>query len=121
MGVHRIADGPYSVIVIDMFHYDEESNVVVRGFPTLELAAEYARRRTRDSLEELRSAGQSHAELRNQWYTFGEDCIVSGEGAEYRGAADIDFFIDHPATAEERDWMAIEKIVTSPAKPPRDR
>ena len=110
MGVHRIADGPYSVIIIDMFHYDEESEVVLRGFPTRELAVEYARRRTRDSLEEFRTPQLSHAELKRQWYTFGEDCVVSPEG--YKGAADIDFFIDHPATPEERDWQAIEKLIT---------
>ncbi len=102
-----------------MFHYDEESEMVLRGFPSLELAEEYARRRTRDSLEELRTPRLSHAELKKQWYTFGEDCIVSGGG--YKGAADIDFFIDHPATAQERDWMAIEKVVTAPATSPSDR
>ena len=110
MGEHRIADGAYSVIVIDMFHYDDESEMIIRGFPTAEMAREYARRRTRDAVEESRQAGRSHDEMRKLWHTFGEDCIVVGDS--YTGFSELDFFIDHPATPEERDWMAIEKLVT---------
>ena len=113
MGEHRIADGAYSVIIIDMFHYDDESEMIIRGFPTAELAREYARRRTRDSLEELREAGRSHAEMRERWFIFGEDCLVVGDS--YTGYSELDFFIDNPATPEERDWMAIEKMVTKKA------
>ena len=113
MGEHRIADDAYSVIVIDMFHYDDESEMIIRGFPTEELAREYARRRTRDSLEELRGDGISHDELRERWFIFGEDCLVVGDS--YTGLSELDFFIDHPATPEERDWMAVEKQVTKKA------
>jgi hypothetical protein len=105
----RIGDGAYSVLVIDMFHHDEESETIVRGFPTAELAAEYARRRTRDSLEALRKPAQSKSKLREAWYSFGEDCSVIG--GSYKGSSEIDFFIKHPATAEERDWMALEKSI----------
>ena len=97
----------YSVLVIDMYHYDSESNFSIKGFPTLELAKEFARRWTRDSLEELRKPGQTKEELRKQWFTFGEDAMVVG--GDYSGYSELDFFIDHPATKEERDWQSIEK------------
>ena len=110
MGTHRLTDhGAYGVLVIDMYHYDPDADMSVLGFPTLELAAEYARRRTRDSLEELRVSARTKEELRRRWYSFGEDCIVIGHG--YKGASEIDYFIEHPATDEERDWQAIEKLV----------
>ena len=108
MGEHRIADGAYSVIVIDMFHYDDESEMIIRGFPKAELAREYAR-----SARELRSDGLPHDELRERWFIFGEDCVVIGDS--YTGFSELDFFIDHPATPEEKDWMAIEKLVTTMA------
>ena len=98
----------YDVLVIDMFHYDEESESFVRGFPSLEIATEYARRRTRDSLEELRTDSTSPEDLRKMWYSFGEDCCVLG--GEYKGASEIDFFIAHPATSGERDWITLGKL-----------
>jgi hypothetical protein len=98
--------GNFYVRVLDMFHYmDEEEEIEVDGFATRELAREYARRRTRDSLEEQRSPGCSAEELRSLWYSFGEDCVVVGDG--YCGAHELDFFIANPATVEERDWMSL--------------
>ena len=91
-----------------MYHYDPDEDTSVLGFPTLELAAEYARRRTRDSLEELRGSARTKEELRKQWYMFGEDCIVLR--GDYKGSSEIDHFIEHPAMEEERDWKAIEKL-----------
>lgn len=35
-------------------------------------------------------------------------------GEEYSGGADLDFFIAHPATPEERDWASLESQ-TAPA------
>jgi len=96
----------YSVLVIDMFHHDAENETIVRGFPTVEMATEYARRRTRDSVEELRRPSQSSRTLREQWLRFGEDCCVIGEA--YCGVSEIDYFVSHPATREERDWQVIE-------------
>lgn len=103
--------GTFAVLVIDMCHHDPDEDTTVAGFPTLELATEYARRRTRDSLEELRSTARTKEELRKQWYMYGEDCIVLR--GEYKGASQIEHFIEHPATAEERDWLAIEKLVSA--------
>lgn len=97
--------GNFCVRVLDMFHYmDEEEEIEVDGFATRELAREYARRRTRDSLEEQRSPGSAE-DVRSQWYSFGEDCVVVGDG--YCGAHELDFFIANPATEEERDWMSL--------------
>jgi|SRR5215204_6942838 len=102
--------GGYSVLVIDMFHYDPAEDYVIRGFPTFELAKEFARRRVRDSVEELRQPGQSPEELRRQWFTFGEDASVIGGEPHYAGSHELDFFIEHTATAEERDWQAIKRL-----------
>ena len=98
----------YSVLVIDMFHHDGAEETIVRGFPSIELATEYARRRTRDSVEELRCPSQTSRALREQWLQFGEDCCVIGES--YCGVSEIDYFITHPATHEERDWHTIEAM-----------
>lgn len=107
MGERRIGDGAWSVLVIDMFHYDPDEETAVRGFRTPEAAKEYARRRTRDSLEELRKPDVTAEELRKMWYSFGEDCLVIG--GDYAGLSELDFFIANPATPEERDWEAVEK------------
>jgi hypothetical protein len=111
MSERRLTEhGAFSVMVIDMYHYDPSADLCVAGFPTFELAREYARRRTRDSLEELRGSDTSSQDLREAWFVFGEDCIVVGAG-EYRGASEIDTFIAQPATPEERNWSAIEALV----------
>ncbi|MEW6128712.1 MAG: hypothetical protein AB1757_16855 [Acidobacteriota bacterium] len=99
----------YAVLIIDMAHYREtESELLISGFPSREEAIEYARRRLRSSVEELRAMNQSAAELRRLWSIYGEDAMVIEE-AGYKGSSELDFFIAHPASAEEQDWQAIEK------------
>ena len=89
-----------------MFHYmDEDEEEIVAGFATLELAREYARRRTRDSLEEQRPDASSAEDLHGRWFSFGEDCLVIGD--TYCGGHELDYFISHPATAPERDWRSL--------------
>ena len=96
----------HTVLVLDMSHYmDPDEETMVSGFSSLELAREYARRRTRDSLEEQRSDGRSTEDLRGRWFSFGEDCLVLGD--TYRGAHELAHFISHPATPEERDWQSL--------------
>jgi len=93
-----------------MFHFadDPEHEIEIPGFPTREAAIEYARRRVRRSLEELRKPGQTPEELRHLWYTFGEDCRVIGpEGLVYRALSELEHFIRHPATPEESDYNAL--------------
>lgn len=100
----------YTVIACDMFHFadDPDHEIEIPGFLTKEAAIEYARRRVRRSVEELRKPGQTAEELRNLWYTFGEDCRVVGpEGVIYRAAAELDDFIRHPATPEACDYLAL--------------
>jgi hypothetical protein len=99
----------YSVLVIDMFQHDANEEIIVRGFATIELATEYARRRTRDSVEELRQASQNARTLRRRWLHFGKDCCVIGQ--PYCGVSELDYFITHPATHEERDWQTIEAML----------
>jgi hypothetical protein len=100
----------YSVLIIDMSHYmDEESEYRIDGFPSFELAREFARRWVRDSVEEMRERNQSADELRERWMMWGEDAFVIGD-ERYAGSHEMDFFISNPATAQERDWKAIKKI-----------
>ncbi|MFQ5903418.1 MAG: hypothetical protein ACE5JO_06990 [Candidatus Binatia bacterium] len=94
----------FAVHVIEMSHYqDPEHEGAYDGFPTLELAREFARRWVRDSVEGLRKPDQTKEELRKAWWVFGEDAFTEG----YKGSDELDYFIDHPATAEERDWESI--------------
>jgi hypothetical protein len=98
----------WSVLVIDMFHYmdPEDGERVVTGFLNPEDAIEYARRRTRSSVEESRPNAPEAAAFRTAWFMFGEDCIALGTG--YKGFAELDQFIAHPATPEEIDWASLE-------------
>jgi hypothetical protein len=100
----------YSVLVIDMFRHDPEEDYVIAGFPTFKLAKEFARRWVRDSVEEQRQPGQSKEDLRRMWYTFGEDASVIQGEPHYAGSHELDFFIEHPARPEERDWQAVKKL-----------
>ena len=93
----------FSVLVLDMHHYmDEDENFTVHGFATAELAREYARRRTRSSLEESRCADPEAT--KRAWFDWGEDCLAG----DYKGYSELDFFIANPATGDECDFVAIE-------------
>lgn len=104
----KMADNTWSVLVIDMFHYmdPEDGERLVTGFLHPEDAIEYARRRTRSSVEECRPSASDPAALRRAWFMFGEDCIALGTG--YKGFAELDEFIVNPATPEEIDWASLE-------------
>lgn len=102
----------YTVMTIDRFHVpDDDAASFYRGFPTAELAIEFARRWTRDSLEDHRKPGTARAEVRSLWSQFGEHAVVRGPGDPgprvYDSCDEVESFLDHPATAEERDWKAI--------------
>ena len=100
----------YPVLIIDLFRHDPEADYVVDGFPTYELAKEFARRWVRDSVEEQREPGQSKEDLRRMWHTFGEDASVMRGEPHYAGSHELDFFIEHPARPEERDWRAVKRL-----------
>jgi hypothetical protein len=97
----------YTVLVIDMFHYDSDEDFCVGYFPSMEAAREYARRRTRGTVEENRAKSTSPEDLRSRCFSFGEDCKVMG--GDYSGFRELDYFITHPATAEEVDYRALER------------
>jgi hypothetical protein len=100
----------FAVLIIDMFHYDEESEMVLGGFPSFDLAKEFARRRVRDSVELFRQPEQSRDALKRMWYMFGEDASVLQSDPHYCASSELDFFIDNPATPDERDWKAVKEI-----------
>jgi hypothetical protein len=96
----------FSVLVFDMAHTgDEDGEHRVDGFRSLEQAREYARRRTRASIEELRKYDMPVSELRELWTLFGEDCSVLGDS--YCGSSELDYFIAEPAEADECDWSSL--------------
>ena len=95
--------------VLDMFDYmNEEANRTVKGFETEELAVEYARRRTRASVEEQRTPNMDPELLKSLWFSFGEDCLAGG----YAGGRELDYFIANPAPKDTHpeltDWVALE-------------
>lgn len=104
----KMVENTWSVLVIDMFHYmdPEDGERLVTGFLNPEDAIEYARRRTRSSVEECRPGASDAAALRSAWFIFGEDCIALGAG--YKGFAELDEFIANPATPEQIDWASLE-------------
>src|SRR5687767_5304039 len=66
----------YTVVIFDLAHEQEEdSEFRVTGFPTYELAKEFARRRVRDSIEELRKPDQTKEELKKLWLIYGENAL----------------------------------------------
>ena len=96
----------WSVCVIDMFSYQEpDGDFEITGFADEATATEYARRRTRDSLESLRKEATSDEDLRQRWFSFGEDCLVMG--GSYKGLSELAHFIKHPATESEHNWAAL--------------
>lgn len=96
-----------AVIVVDMFNYmDDDSVTLVTGFPSASDAREYAHRRTRDSVENLRTGSNSTEELARDWLVYGEDCIALAVGTDDKRCAlsELDTFVDSPASAIERNW-----------------
>jgi hypothetical protein len=102
----RATDKPktFSVLVYDMYDYGDVATV--NGFKTFEAAREYARRRTRDSVENERRSSTDAKGLRDRWFMFGEDCQVIG-GEKYSGEEELDFFNADPATPGERNWLSL--------------
>ena len=95
----------------------------IDGFASVDTATQYAKRRTRASVEELRHPGQTAESLRGDFLLFGETATVFAHGVEhYRASDDIDHFIAHPAQDDERDWMELSPPDTPVADaPPRPR
>ena len=94
----------YTVLIIDNFQHDPEKDWTINGFPTLELAKEFASRWTRDSIEEFRKENSSPENVRSEWLMFGEHAIALGANERVH-----DNYFIMPATAEERDWKEIQR------------
>ena len=93
----------YSVLMVGASSFMEDGNEWwMHGFPTLELATEFARRWVRNCVEEARR--DLDAPL--AWRQVGENALVPGH---YDAGEDAPFFAAHPATAEEVDWQAIKR------------
>ena len=88
----------YSVLIIDNFHFEPEHDIVIKGFPTIESAIEYARCIVRSSIEHHRKPQQTKAELKKLWHLFGENASVQGH--KYRGSDELLYFIDNPLKEE---------------------
>jgi hypothetical protein len=72
--------GGFFVRVLDLFHFmKEDEEMEIGPFPTIELAREYARKRTGHSMDEHSADGSTHGESRTQWLGFGESCVVIGD------------------------------------------
>ena len=70
----------WDVIIFDRYHHGEpDGEFLIEGFPSRELAREYATRRVRDSIEELRTADQSEEEIRKLWNAYGESACAVGD------------------------------------------
>jgi hypothetical protein len=93
--------GSYSVRIIDMAHYmDESEEYTVGGFPDFEAAKAYARNHVRRSVEELCAANQPGTDLRLLWHVYGEDALVVGGEESYAGSHDLYEFIERPEATE---------------------
>lgn len=95
----------YDVMMLEsssFSHMDESDTWWIRGFPTLTLATEFARRWVRSCVEEARRDLNDP----QAWRQCGELALVPGH---YDPREDIEFFIEHPATPEEVNWQAIKQ------------
>ncbi len=99
----------YSVIVCDLFHrMTPDHEFEVSGFPSKELAIEYARRRTQSALEALRQEGLTEEALLALWKQYGEDCRVVGpEGVVYLASSELQQWLSHPASPEACDYQQL--------------
>ena len=101
--------GGFAVLVFDMARTGEaDGEHLVGEFPTLAAARAYAEARTRASVEELRAAGQTAAELRALWHIYGEDCVVVGGG--FSGRDQLNAYIAEPASPAQCDWAALAPV-----------
>ena len=94
----------YAVPVIDMAQTGEGDGRVVDGFASFEAARAYAER-TRASVEELRAADQTTAELRTLWHVYGEDCLVVG--GDFSARDELDYYVALPASPAQCDWTRL--------------
>ena len=110
--------GGWRVRILDLSAQSEEDRVIeeIAGFPTLMQANGFARRYVRDSLERCRTAQMTPRQVLDAWFAWGEDAeLVDAAEDGWRSAHELDSFSARPASAEERDWRALD-----PRRDPED-
>jgi len=103
-------EGGWCVRILDLSG-GAQDNIVeeIGGFPTLMQANEFARRYVRDSVEHARGPGMTAKEVLETWFAFGEDVeVVGAADAGWHSGTELGDFVDRPASAEERDWRALD-------------
>lgn len=81
----------------------------IAGFTSLMHANAFARAYVRDSIERCRTPGLPAEDVLALWRQFGEDCeVLGGHPNAWRSADEVSRFAARPATAEERDWRALD-------------
>ena len=103
-------EGGWRVRILDLSG-GAEDNIVeeIGGFPTLMQANAFARRYVRDSVERCREAGAPARTVLDMWFAFGEDAEIVDAGEQgWRSGSELSDFAGRPATAEDRDWRALD-------------
>ncbi len=108
----------YSVRVNSLLHYpDTAFDFSIEGFPTFELAKEYARRFVRHQVEDSRAGGKKDAKvLWDYWWGNGTEAVVTGGPGDekYSGSDELEFFIQNPIPAFECDYRAVLRMAGIP-------
>lgn len=102
--------GGWRVRILDLSG-GAEDNITeeIGGFATLMQANAFARRYVRDSVERCRAPGLDERGVLEDWFAFGEDALVVDAGDDgWRSASELADFAARPASAEERDWRALD-------------
>lgn len=102
--------GGWRVRILDLSG-GAENNIVeeIGGFPTLMQANQFARRYVRDSVERCRAPGLTGREVLDAWFAYGEDAeVVDAAENGWRSGTELSDFSEQPATAEDRDWRALD-------------
>lgn len=103
--------GGWRVRIIDHSGGAEDGIVEeIGGFPTLMLANAFARAYVRDSIERCRHTGVADADaVLAAWHAYGEDAEVLAAGeAGWRSESECEAFAASAASAEERNWRALD-------------
>lgn len=105
--------GGFAVRIMDLSGANgAEPLEIVRGFTSLMHANAFARAYVRDSFERCRAPGLDAEKVLAAWFAYGEDAVVEEaageEGSGWRSAAEIRDFAAQPASAEERNWRALD-------------
>lgn len=114
--------GGWRVRIIDLSGGAEDNiSEEIGGFPTLMQANAFCRRYVRDSVERCRAADLDDKGVLEDWFAFGEDAVVidAVEGG-WTSAPELAGFAAAPATAEERDWRALDPRLDEPPVPDDD-